>query len=486
MNAWIDTNRLSRQECLMHARTLLTTFGLLVATSAVMPQRGHAQERGDRLRFLRPETVVSNDPRRVPIPPTDQGPDGAIVIRNGRVFDGSGSPVVFATVVIERNRITAVVPASSTDWPVDARVIDANGMTVLPGLIDLHTHLTYTDAGVSPANAVDEADATLRAVERLRYYIESGITSVRDVGSHWDVPFRLKEWVAQRRLPGPRVFPAGKLITGTGGHGAEGLDPTSPLYGAVREASGADDWRDAVRENFKSGADVIKVASHFAPEEIEAAVREAHALGVKVTCDCETFYIQWAVDAGVDMIEHPLPRSDETIAAMAARGVAADPTLVPYVYIFDIAGGYWGSTSRRFTFSKDDNVTMLRRLRAAGVQLGVGTDLVFDWFRYLPSAYITELKGFVVAGFSPAEALRIATSGNANLLDMGDRLGTIEPGKLADVLIVNGMPDENLDDLANVRYVIRDGEVVVDDGRVFVARHTARPEPGTGGTGEWR
>jgi imidazolonepropionase-like amidohydrolase len=470
----------------IHRRSILITT-ILAAAWAVSHQAVQAQERRtDRLRFLRPETVVSNDPRRVPISPVDQGPDGAVVIRNGRVFDGTGSPARAATVVIERNRITNVLAPTSTDWPSDARVIDAGGMTVLPGLIDLHTHLTYTDAGVSPANSVDEADATLRAVERMRYYIESGITSVRDVASHWEVPYRLKDWVAQRRLPGPRVFPAGKLIVGTGGHGAEGLDPTSALYGAVREASGADDWREAVRENFKAGADVIKVASHFAPEEIKAAVEEAHALGLKITCDCETFYVDWAVEAGVDMIEHPLPRTDESIQQMAEQGVAADPTLVPYVYIFDLSGGYWGSTSRRFTFSKDDNVSMLRRLREAGVRSGVGTDLVFDWFRYLPSAYITELKSFVEAGYSIAQALSTATSVNAQLLDMGDRLGTIEVGKLADVLVVNGQPDRNLDDLANVVYVVRDGEVIVDQGRVFIARHEPRPEPGAGGTGEWR
>ena len=103
------------------------------------------------------------------------------------------------------------------------------------------------------------------------------------------------------------------------------------------------------------------------------------------------------------MIEHPLPRSDEAVAMMAERGVAADPTLVPYVYIFDLAGGYYGSTSLRFSFSKDDNVAMLRRLRDAGVKTGIGTDLVLDWFRYLPLAYITELKGFVEAGSEPGE-----------------------------------------------------------------------------------
>jgi len=459
----------------------------LFAVTLAAPVTSAAQERAeDRWRFLRPETVLSLDPRRQPVPASAvAGPEGTIVVTGGRIFDGTGSAPAPATLVIERNRISRILGPESRDFPQDARVIDATGHTVLPGLIDLHTHLTYTDAGVPPDHAVDEADATLRAVERLRYYIESGITSVRDVASHQDVPFRLKEWVAERRLVGPRVFPAGKLITGTGGHGAEGLNVASALYGAVREASGPDDWREAVRENFKAGADVIKIASHFSRDEVAAAVEEAHALGLRVACDCETFYVEWAAEAGVDMIEHPLPRTDEAIARMAELGVAADPTLVPYVYIFDLAGGYYGSTSRRFSFSKDDNVDMLRRLREAGVKVGVGTDLVFDWFRYLPSAYITELESFVRAGYTPREALAIATRESAELLDMGDRLGTLEPGKLADVLIVEGDPEADLRNLAHVSWVIRDGEVVVQDGRVFVPPHRALPEPGEGGRGQW-
>jgi len=461
-------------------------FGAALATTA-MPSHVVAQDRAvDRWRFIRPETVLTDDPRRLPVPASaTAGPEGSIVIEGGSLFDGTGSAARPATLVVERNRITAVLEPGSDDYPEDARVIDATGHTVMPGLIDLHTHLTYTDAGVPQAHAVDEADATLRAVERLRYFIESGVTSVRDVASHWDVPFRLKDWVAERRLPGPRVFPAGRLITGTSGHGAEGLDETSALYGAVREASGPDDWREAVRENFKAGADFIKIASHFSQAEVRAATEEAHALGMRITCDCETFYVEWAVDAGVDMIEHPLPRTDEAIRKMAELGVAADPTLVPYVYIFDIADGYYGSTSRRFSFSKTDNVDMLRRLREAGVKVGIGTDLVMDWFRYLPSAYITELESFVRAGYTPREALTIATKESAELLDMGDRLGTLEPGKLADILVVFGDPEADLRDLANVAYVIRDGEVVVDEGRLFVPPHIARPEPGDGGSGEW-
>ncbi|MFN0180348.1 MAG: amidohydrolase family protein [Gemmatimonadales bacterium] len=439
-----------------------------------------AQDRAaDRRRYLDPNTPVSDDPQRIPVRPGPTGPEGTIVLTGGRVFDGTGTAARPATIVIERNRIAAIQPPAAGARPAGARIIDVTGMTILPGLIDLHAHLTYGfGTAEEPSHlAADHVEATLRGVERLRYFIESGITSVRDVGSHGSVPFRLKHWVRQRRLPGPRVFPAGQLLTGTGGHGAEGLRPGSSLWTYVREVSGPIDWRDAVRENFKAGADVIKIASHFSREEVKAAVEEAHALGLRVTCDCETFYIDWAIDAGVDIIEHPLPRTDDAIRRMAERGMFAVPTVTAYDFVFDERGGYFGSTSRRFGFSPARNVEMIRRLKRAGVKTGVGVDVVGTNYRLQLPAYIRELKHFVEAGYTVAEALMAGTKTSAEILDMDDKLGTLEVGKLADVLVVRGQPDQNLDDLTQVNLVIRDGEVVVENGRVVIPRHPPLPIP---------
>ncbi len=286
---------------------------------------------------------------------------------------------------------------------------------------------------------------------------------------------------SQNRVPGPRIFAAGAFITSTGGHGAEGIDPKSTRSQEHPHRRGPGPVEAGRREQFNRGADLIKTGSHFSREEIRAAVSEAHALGLKVACDAETFYIQWAVEAGVDVIEHPLPRTDETIQLMAQKGTQSVPTLVPYTYIFDQSGGYFFSTSRRFTFSKEANLEVLRRMKKAGIKMGIGTDLVTDWFRYLPIPYISELKYFVQAGYTMAEALVAGTKTNAEILDMDDKLGTLEPGKLADVTVIDGKPDENLDDLAKVDLVIRDGFLVVKGGEVVIPRHVPviPPQPKT-------
>jgi imidazolonepropionase-like amidohydrolase len=443
-----------------------------------LPGAAGQEKAQDRRKFLDPSTLVSDDPRRIPVKPGPSGPDRVLVLRGGRIFDGTGAAAHAGTLVIERNKILKVLPASATAWPTNAEVVDVAGKTILPGLIDLHTHLTYPLTEGDVQHAPSEADATLRAVEKLRYFLESGITSVRDVGSQGDVTFRLKEWVREDRLAGPRVFPAGQFITAEGGHSTENTpDEWIEWMGATRIASGPDDWRLAVREQFHKGADVIKLGSHFSLAEIRAAVEEAHELGLKVTVDAETFYIARAVEAGADTIEHPLPRTDETIQLMAKKGVAADPTLIPYQIIFDEWGGYFGSSSRRFTFSNEANLEMLGKLRRAGIKCGVGTDLILHWYRYLPGPYIRELKNFVAAGWSVPEALVAATKTNAEILDMDDRLGTLAPGKLADVLVVNGRPDENLDELARVDLVIRDGYTVVEGGKLLIPRHTSAPPP---------
>jgi imidazolonepropionase-like amidohydrolase len=465
-------------------RALVALLVPLAFSVRALPAQTRAADRRALMEAGNVETT--DDPRRIPVPRGPKGPDGAIVVRGGRIFDGTGAAAREGTLVIERNKVTRILPADArpgaTGWPAGAKVVEAAGKTVMPGMIDLHTHLTYADTRDPEEEALSEPDAVLRAAERLRYFVESGITSVRDVASMGDVTFRLKDWVARNRIPGPRVFAAGQLLTSVSGHGAQGMGSRPSDKQSIRVLIGPFEWRNAVRDLFDRGADFIKIASHFSREEVQAAIDEAHTLGLKVTCDCETIYTQWAVEAGVDMIEHPLPRTDATIRLMAEKKVEADPTLVTYSYLFaSYGGGYFGSTSRRFYFNDSTNLEMLRRLKRAGIKMGIGTDLVIGWYRALPGAYITELKSFVQAGYSVPEALVAATKTSAELLDMGDKLGTLEPGKLADVIIVEGRPDTNLDDLAKVVVVIRDGNIVVRGGEVVVPRHVQEAAPKASG-----
>lgn len=454
----------------MRAPLRLAGMSLILAASAVQAADPPLAKPNDRAALFDAKTETSNDLRRVPVAPGTNAPKGIILIRNARLFDGTGAEVRTVDIVIEGDRVVRI--AAQAKAPQGAEVIDAQGRTVMPGLIDLHTHLTYVQSFGLPAPTSDEsqAGAAIRGAERLRYFAESGITSVRDVASHGMAPFLLKNEVAAGNIPGPRIFAAGQLIVGEGGHGTEGMGSrTAPDYpdAAVREASGPEDWRKAVRTNFKRGADLIKLASHFSQDEVNAAVDEAHKLGLRVTVDSESIYTRMAVEAGVDSVEHPLPRTDETVALMAKKGIASVPTFVPYQYI-NAMGGYYGSTSRRFTISDASMFAMGAKLKSSGVKLGVGTDLVVDWHRHLPEAYIQELRNFRRLGYSAPEALIAATRTNAEILGMDDRLGTLQPGKLADLIIVGGKPDQNLEDLKKVQLVIVGGRIVVRDGRAIL------------------
>jgi imidazolonepropionase-like amidohydrolase len=461
-------------------RTCVLAGLTVLLAGTVQAQSG--REIFDRGPYYQGKPTTTDDVQRVPVPAGYNEPKGSFVLVGGRVLDGTGAEPRAATVVVEGKTIAAILSPGASNWPKDAQVYDVTGETIMPGLIDLHTHLTYVEEFGRPAALSGEnvADATLRGINRMHIYAQSGITSVRDVASDGEVPFALKRWQSEGRVAGPRVFPAGQLIVGRGGHGTEGFAlRTAPDYAqaAVREASGPDAWRDAVRIQFKQGADIIKLASHYSQAEIDAAVEEAHALGIPVTVDAETQYIDRAIKAGVDCIEHPLPRSDRAIELMAKNGIASVPTLVPYRYINRLGGGYFGSTSRRFTLTEDSIFEMLRKMKKSGVKMGIGTDLIVDWVKYLPFAYIDELKSFVAVGYTNSEALLAATRTNAQILRMGDRLGTLEVGKLADIIVIDGKPDQNLDDLARVARVFVNGRLTVDDGRIYSEPHEPEPAP---------
>ncbi|MBK6413441.1 amidohydrolase family protein [Sphingopyxis sp.] len=473
-------------------RLLLVTALIAVPTLAQAKDKDKGPEARpiyNRDQWLPPSVPTSDDVLRIPVPADFNAPKGSFVLVGGRLFDGTGKPARPATIVVEGKSITAVLGPDDKNWPPDAVVYDVAGKTVMPGLIDLHTHLTFlegaADASIYSSANTSGAESVMRGVKRLGVYLESGVTTVRDVASHGDTPFVLKRLQATGELPGPRIFAAGQLITQTGGHAA--LHAFQPGYpeiadknpnSMVRIASGPDEWREAVRLQFAKGADLIKLASEYSQEEITAAVDEAHSLGLPVTVDSETQYIDMAIKAGVDSIEHPLPRSDAAIALMAKRGIASVPTLVAYRIIMRGSGGYFGSTSRRFELNETVNENMVAKMRRAGVKMGIGLDVVaLAGTGFLPGSYIDELESFHRIGFTKVEALVAATKTGAEILRMGDRLGTIEPGKLADIIVVDGNPDEDFGALRKVKTAFVNGRLMLQDGRIYKAAHEEVPMP---------
>ncbi|MET0338392.1 MAG: amidohydrolase family protein [Caulobacter sp.] len=439
--------------------------------------------------WLPASVPTSDDVLRVPTPAAHNAPTGSFVLIGGRLFDGTGRAARPATVVVTGKTITAVLDPADRNWPEGAVIHNVTGKTVMPGLIDLHTHLTFMSGGdgasvYSNAN-LSAAESTMRAVKRMSVYLESGVTSVRDVASHGDVPFVLKRLQASGEVVGPRIFAAGQLITQTGGHAAiHTFGPGWPEVangnpnGMARIASGPDGWREAVRIQFAKGADLIKLASEYSQEEITAAVDEAHSLGLPVTVDAETQYIDMAIKAGVDSIEHPLPRSDAAVALMAKRGIASVPTMIAYRIIQRGSGGYFGSTSRRFELNETTIEAMAAKMRKAGVRMGIGLDVVaLAGTGYLPGSYIDELEAFTRIGFTKTEALVAATKTGAEIMHMGDRLGTIEPGKLADIIVVDGDPDQDLTALRKVKTAFVNGRLMLQDGRIYKAPHVEVPLP---------
>lgn len=469
---------------------------LLLATALIAaPAMAQTKDTGPEARpiynrdqWLPKSVPTSDDVLRIPVPADYNAPKGSFVLVGGRLFDGTGKPARPATIVVQGKTITAILNPGEKNWPADAVVYDVTGKTVMPGLIDLHTHITFLD-GASLSNLYSNAnmsgaESALRGEQRMGIHLQSGVTSMRDVAAHGDAPFALKRLQQMGEIAGPRIFTAGQLITQTGGHGAaHAVGPGYPEVGngnpnsMARIASGPDQWREAVRIQFAKGADLIKVASEFSQEEITAAVDEAHSLGLPITVDGETQYLDMAIKAGVDSIEHPLPRSDAAVALMAKRGIASVPTFVPYRMISRTRGGYYGSTSRRFLLNDDTIIEMGRKMRRAGVKMGIGLDLIIDWPNHMPGAYIDELQSFETIGFTKAEALVAATKTSAEIMHMGDKLGTIETGKLADIIVVDGNPDEDFAALRKVKTVFVNGRLMLQDGRLFKPAHVEVPMP---------
>jgi imidazolonepropionase-like amidohydrolase len=382
------------------------------------------------------------------------------VVRAARVWDGA-TTLSDVAIVIDGDRVTRILPAGA-DLPSGAEVLDLRKYTLLPGLIDLHTHMTYywdRQPGTRPLGQRRRPAVTVfLAQENARRTLETGVTTVRDLGASNDTDFAMRDLIAMGAMVGPRMIVAGQGIS------------------APRQATGPDPdaMRKAAEDRIKSGSDWVKVygsrgsfdsvdtTQTLTFDELKAIVDAAHAAGRKVAIHSYgASGVKDAVRAGADSVEHGVDLDDETIAEMVKRGTVWVPTIDHNRYYIDAKDEY-GFRPEAIPPLQDyieRNLESTRRAVKARVRLGMGSDAVFTMF----GQNTRELGWLVKAGLTPAQALAAATTTAADLLGMSDHLGRIAPGYAADLVAVEGDPLANIDALfAGVRVVIKDGKTVVD------------------------
>jgi imidazolonepropionase-like amidohydrolase len=395
--------------------------------------------------------ALSGSAAPAPVPPK--------AIRFARLWDG-GRVVADAVVVVEGNRIVSV-GSGAASVPNGAEVIDLRRYTAIPGLIDLHTHMTYywdRKPGTRPLGVRRRPAVTVYlAQENARRTLESGVTTVRDLGASNDTDLAMRDLIEMGAMRGPRMFVAGQGLSAR--RGATAPDPAA--------------MRTATEERIKSGVDWIKVYASRGSfdsvettqtvtfEEMKAIVDTAHAQGRKVAIHSYgASGVRDAVRAGADSVEHGADLDDETLADMAARGTVWVPTIDHNRYYVDAKDEY-GFPAEAIPPLQDyiqRNLDSARRAIKAGVRIAMGSDAVFSMF----GQNTRELGWFVKAGMTPEQALASATTVPAGLLSAGDRLGRIAAGYLADIVAIEGDPLAKIDVLfTGVRWVMKDGVIEV-------------------------
>jgi len=392
-----------------------------------------------------------------------------LVLTNGTVIDGTGAdPIEGATVVIEDNRITAILgpdePMSVTDEGI--RVIDVNGGYILPGLWNNHSHLG--DLLPDPKNLLEDEPlwrASARAGRNAMDALKSGFTTLRGTGDRDYLDVTWKRNFDSGVFVGPRIVPCGYPISSAPDDDWLTVGPDGP-----------EETREAVRTNIRNGAKFIKImVTRQSPEEIEAAIDEAHKHGLRVTAHADEKMGRVAIDLGVDSIEHGNDLTDDTIRVMAEKGVFLDPTIVCNLsadYISereelireDGLDSHPDTEEGRILVSKADERSpsdakrarkVLNKAYEAGIKITTGSDS-----NPIDELGILEIEQLVFSGLPEMAAIMAATSNSADAVGMLDEIGTIEAGKLADLIVLEKDPLENISNLRSLAMVIKDGKPV--------------------------
>jgi imidazolonepropionase-like amidohydrolase len=407
-----------------------------------------------------------------------------IYIRAGHLFDGTGDKARDnMVIVVVGDRIQSVAAAGSVTIPAGATVVDLSHATVLPGLIDCHTHLGARADRYDEINNFKNTpfQSAFAAVVNARKTLEAGFTSVRDVGSPPFLAVDLRNSINEGLVAGPRIVASGPGISITGGHGD--LNNFSPqtrvsMFPEERDfqiADGVDQIRHVVRAQVKYGVDVIKIlatggvlskgdspgAPQFTPEELKAAAEEAHMAGRKIAAHAHgTQGIKNAILAGIDSIEHASLIDDEGIRLAKEHGVY----LVMDIYNDDYILG----KAIEFGLPKEnvEKEKMVGRLQRENFERAVkgGDKMAFgtDAGVYPHGDNAKQFFYMVKFGLTPAQAIRAATSSAADLIGRAKDVGTLEAGKFADVIAVTGDPLQDVRALENVSFVMKGGVVAKD------------------------
>lgn len=403
------------------------------------------------------------------------------IIQAGTLIDGTGrDPVRNATIVIDDNRIAAVNANGAV--PRGAEAIDASGMTVMPGMIDCHVHLMSTPQSLQDRLLTPYSLGLVHAIQHARETLDAGVTSVRDAAG---TPRGLKMAIEQGLVPGPRLRVAVGALSQSGGHG----DSTMPNGANIRVGGpehpntvvdGVEAVRRATRELLRAGADQIKVhtsggvsspndeptASGFSPEEIAAIVYEARAAGRTTMAHAQaTQGIKNAVFGGIDSIEHGIYLDDEAIHEMKRRGTYLVPTLVAPLWIIRRAEQNPASVPPYALRKAREVVEAHQRSFAEAVRQGVLIAMGTDSGVGPHGVNAEELERMCDGGLTPMQAIVATTKTAADCIRLGGSVGTVEPGKLADLLVVDGDPLADirvLQNRARLALIMKDGRVHKD------------------------
>lgn len=414
-----------------------------------------------------------------------------LLLKNAYLIDGTDTvPKTNQAVLIDGERILAVGDVASMDIPPDTQQVDLDGKTLLPGFIDCHVHILWNpDPKAKMPRATNiplrdkhyfKARSLLYGVQAARMTVEAGFTTIRDVAAPNDAIFALRDSLAAGEYVGPRLLATGACVTHIGGHGTE-MDNDAAII-----ADGANEVLKAIRRQITAGADAIKIMGGTRPalsapfrgrpgytiEEMAPGVQEAHRAGLKVAVHAHSSVIgiKDSIRAGVDSIEHGAPLDQEACDLMVERGTYLCPTLaVNPASIQAIEEGIWtfpGSEDQIYRM-RDNSYKAIALAKRTGVKIALGTDAAMPLVYHGDNAWEFELM--VEHGLTTMDAIIAGTRNAAENIGMLNEIGTIEAGKFADIVVVDGNPLENISvlrDKSRLQLVLKGGQIIKNIGIV--------------------